>query len=276
MKVRMHTEGTLRDGQYWQAWTDDGAPVRGVVVLVHGVHEHGGRYAHVGARLAAAGYPVYAVDHPGHGRSPGTRGNIGSMEETVAGVDAVARLAAERHPGVPVFVYGHSLGGLIALQYITGTPIELRGAVLSAPAVDVNAGNPMQRAASGLLSRFTPNLGVMRIDPATISRDPDVVRDYRTDPLNHVGKLRARTGAEILRTTLAMQPRLEALRLPLLLIHGSADKLVSPSTTEFVAAHAGTADLTVKVYDRGYHESHNEPNKDAVLDDIVAWLAAHS
>jgi len=116
----------------------------------------------------------------------------------------------------------------------------------------------------------------MRIDPATISRDPDVVRDYRTDPLNHVGKLRARTGAEILRTTLAMQPRLEALRLPLLLIHGSADKLVSPSTTEFVAAHAGTADLTVKVYDRGYHESHNEPNKDAVLDDIVAWLAAHS
>jgi alpha-beta hydrolase superfamily lysophospholipase len=276
MKVRMHAEGTLHTGQYWQAWTDDGAPVRGVVVLVHGVHEHGGRYAHVGERLAAAGYPVYAVDHPGHGRSPGTRGNIGSMDEAVAGVDALARLAAERHPGVPVFVYGHSLGGLIALQYITGTPIELRGAVISAPAVDVNAGNSMQRAASGMLSRFTPNLGVMRINPATISRDPDVVRAYRTDSLNYLGKLRARTGAEILRTTLAMQPRLEALRLPLLVIHGSADKLVSPSTTDFVAAHAGTDDLTVKVYDRGYHESHNEPNKKAVLDDIVAWLAAHS
>lgn len=271
----MHAEGTLRTGQYWQAWTDD-APMRGVVVLVHGVHEHGGRYAHVGERLAAAGYPVYAVDHPGHGRSPGTPGNIGSMEQTVAGVDAAARLAVERHPGVPAFVYGHSLGALIALQYITGTPIELRGAVLSATSVDVNAGNPALRAASGLLSRFTPNLGVMRIDPATISRDPDVVRAYRTDPLNYLGKLRARTGTEILRTTLAMQPRLEALRLPLLLMHGTSDRLVSPTTTEFVAAHAGTDDLTVKMYDRGYHESHNEPNKDAVLSDIVAWLDAHS
>lgn len=272
----MHAEGTLRTGQYWQAWTDDGAPVRGVVVLVHGAHEHGGRYAHVGARLAAAGYPVYAVDHPGHGRSSGTRGNIVSMEETVGGVDALARLAVDRHPGVPVFVYGHSLGGLVALQYITGTPIELRGAVVSAPSVDVNAGNRAQRAASGLLSRFTPNLGVMRIDAATISRDPDVVRDYRIDPLNYHGKVRARTGTEILRATLAMQPRLEALRLPLLLIHGTSDRLVSPSTTEFVAAHAGTDDLTVKMYDRGYHESHNEPNKDAVLSDIIAWLGARS
>jgi acylglycerol lipase len=272
----MHAEGTLSTGQYWQAWTDDGTPVRGVVVLVHGVHEHGGRYAHVGTRLAAAGYPVYAVDHPGHGRSPGPRGNIGSMDEAVAGVDALARLAVEQHPGVPAFVYGHSLGGLIALQYITGTPIELRGAVVSAPAVDVNAGNPMQRAASGLLSRLTPNLGVMRINPATISRDPDVVREYRTDSLNYLGRLRARTGTEILRTTLAMQPRLEALRLPLLLIHGSSDKLVSPSTTEFVAEHVGSDDVTVKVYDRGYHESHNEPNKDAVLSDILAWLDAHS
>jgi alpha-beta hydrolase superfamily lysophospholipase len=116
----------------------------------------------------------------------------------------------------------------------------------------------------------------MRINPATISRDPDVVREYRTDSLNYLGRLRARTGTEILRTTLAMQPRLEALRLPLLLIHGSSDKLVSPSTTEFVAEHVGSDDVTVKVYDRGYHESHNEPNKDAVLSDILAWLDAHS
>jgi acylglycerol lipase len=271
----MHEEGRLPSGQYWQGWTAD-APVRGVVALVHGVHEHGGRYAHVGARLADAGYPVYAVDHPGHGRSAGPRGNIGSMAATVAGVDALARLAASRHPGGPAFVYGHSLGGLIALQYITGTPIELRGAVISAPALDTSDSNAVTRALSGVLSRFTPNLGVLKLDPTAVSRDLDVVRDYRTDPLNYLGKVRARTGTEILRTILAIQPRLEALKLPLLLLHGTADRLVPVATTEFVQQHVGSQDVTVKIYEGGYHESHNEPDKDAVLTDIVTWLEAHS
>src|SRR5882757_9645757 len=194
-----HVDGTLPSGQYWQGWTAD-APVRGVVALVHGVHEHGGRYAHVGTRLADAGYPVYAVDHPGHGRSDGPRGNIGSMAATVAGVDALARLAVERHPDVPAFVFGHSLGGLIALQYVTGTPIELRGAIISAPALDTSAANAVTRALSGALSRLTPNLGVLQLDLTAISRDPAVFRDYRSDPLNYTGKVRARTGTEILRT----------------------------------------------------------------------------
>ncbi len=270
-----HVEGALSSGLYWQGWTAS-TPVRGVVVLVHGVHEHGGRYAHVAERLAEAGYPLYVVDHTGHGRSAGPRGNIGTMAATVAGVDEVARLAVARHPGAPAFVYGHSLGGLIALQYITGTPIELRGAILSAPAVDVSASNRVQRAASGLLSRVAPNLGVLRLDATAVSRDLDVVRDYQTDPLNYLGKLRARTGAEILRTVLAMQPRLEALKLPLLIFHGTADRLVPPAATDFVAQHAGSTDLTVKMYEGGYHESHNEPGKNAVLDDIVAWLDAHA
>ncbi|HEY7047290.1 MAG TPA: lysophospholipase [Jatrophihabitantaceae bacterium] len=270
-----HVEGRLPSGQYWQGWTGD-TPVKGVVVLVHGVHEHSGRYAHVAKRLVAAGYPVYAVDHPGHGRSDGPRGNIDSMDKTVAGVDAVAHLAIERQPDVPAFVYGHSLGGLIALQYLTGRPIELRGAVISAPALDVSAADPVRRAASGLLSRLTPNLGVLKLDPATISRDPDVVRDYQTDPLNYLGKMRARTGAETLRTVQRMQPRLEALKLPLLVLHGTADKLVPPAATDFLEQHVGSTDLTVKRYEGGYHESHNEPGKAAVLDDIVGWLDAHA
>lgn len=271
----MHVEGTLASGQYWQGWTGP-LPVRGVVVLVHGVHEHGGRYAHVGTRLAEAGFPTYAVDHPGHGKSAGPRGNIDSMAATVAGVDALARLATERHPEAPAFVFGHSLGGLIALQYITGTPIELRGAIISAPALDTSDSNAVTRALSGLLSRLTPNLGVLKLDPTAVSRDLDVVRDYQSDPLNHLGKIRARTGTEILHTVQAMQPRLEALKVPLLLLHGTADRLVPVSTTEFVQQHAGSDDVTVKLYEGGYHESHNELNKDAVLTDIVSWLEAHA
>jgi alpha-beta hydrolase superfamily lysophospholipase len=244
-------------------------------VLVHGAHEHGGRYAHVAERLVVSGYRSYAIDHAGHGRSPGTRGNIGSMAATVAGVDELARLAQSRHPGAPTFVYGHSLGGLIALQYVTGSPVPLNGVVVSAPAVDVSAATPMQIRASSVLSRLAPNLGVLQIDAETVSRDPAVVEAYRTDPLNYTGRMRARTGAEILATVKSLEPRLARLTLPMYVLHGTADRLVPPAATDWVEQHAIKAELTVRRLEGLYHEPHNEPEQDEVLDDIVAWLDAH-
>jgi alpha-beta hydrolase superfamily lysophospholipase len=268
------TEGTLSAGQYWHGWTVD-VPV-GVVVLVHGLHEHGGRYGHVAERLTASGYAVYAVDHPGHGRSPGVRGNIGSMAATVDGVDQLARLAGERHPGAPVFVYGHSLGGLIALQYLTGRPdARIRGAVISAPALDTSAAAGVQRLVAPVLSRLLPNLGVLTLDADTISRDPAVVAAYRADPLNHTGKVRARTGTEMMLAAAAMPERLRSLRMPLFVLHGGADRLMPPAASELVPAHAASTDVTRKVYDGLYHEPHNEPEQERVLDDVVTWLDAH-
>jgi len=260
---------------FWQGWTAPGDS-KGAVVLVHGVHEHGGRYAHVGERLANSGYPMYAVDHLGHGRSPGVRGNIDRMASVVAGVHALARQTAERHPGVPLFLYGHSMGGLIALEYLVADPVELRGAIVSAPAVDLSAASPMQIRASAMLSRWLPNLGVLALEAAAVSRDPEVVRDYETDPLNYRGKVRARTGAEILNAVLTLPERLKQLKLPLLLIHGSEDRLVPRAATDLVADSAGSDDITVKIYQGFYHESHNEPEKEQVLDDIVGWLDRHS
>ena len=274
-----HTEGTSPSGQYWQAWTPPpavDAPVVGVVVLVHGLHEHGGRYRHVAQRLAQAGYASYAVDHPGHGRSPGTRGNITSMAAAVDGVAALVRLAGERHPDVPLFVYGHSLGGLIALQYLTGDPDgRVRGAVVSAPALDTSAATGAQRVLAPVLSRLLPDLGVLALDAETISRDPAVVAAYRSDPLNHTGKVRARTGAEMMLATAAMPTRLRALTMPVFVLHGGDDRLMPPAASEMVPAHAASADLTRRVYPGLYHEPHNEPEKDQVLDDVVAWLDAH-
>jgi acylglycerol lipase len=268
------TEGTLPSGQYWHRWTVDG-PV-GVVVLVHGLHEHGGRYGHVAERLGRAGYAVYAVDHPGHGRSPGVRGNIGSMAATVDGVDQLVRLAGQRHPDVPLFVYGHSLGGLIALQYLTGTPdSRIRGAVISAPALDTGAATGVQKRVAPVLSRLLPNLGVLALDGDTISRDPAVVAAYNTDPLNRTGKVRARTGTEMMLTAAAMPQRLRSLTMPLFVLHGGADRLMPPAASELVPAHAASTDVTRKVYDGLYHEPHNEPEKEQVLDDVVAWLDAH-
>jgi acylglycerol lipase len=267
-------EGRLPSGQYWQGWPVE-TPV-GVVVVVHGLHEHGGRYRHVAERLGRAGYAVYAVDHPGHGRSPGVRGNIGSMAATVDGVGRLVRLAGERHPGTPLFVYGHSLGGLIALQYLTGAPdSRIRGAVISAPALDTSAAGGVQRRVAPVLSRLMPNLGVLSLDADTISRDPAVVADYRADPLNSTSKVRARTGAEMMLTTAAMPQRLRSLTLPLFVLHGGADRLVPTVASELIPAHAASPDVTRKVYDGLYHEPHNEPEKEQVLDDVVAWLDSH-
>ncbi|TDD50141.1 alpha/beta hydrolase [Saccharopolyspora elongata] len=269
-----HFEGTLPSGQYWQGWTVE-RPV-GVVVLVHGVHEHSGRYRHVAERLNAAGYTAYALDHPGHGRSPGKRGNIGSMAAAVAGVDLLARLAVERHDDAPLFVYGHSLGGLISLQYLTGTPLDrIAGAVISAPALNTGSVSAVERAAAPLLSKLLPDLGVRSLDASTISRDPEVVRAYLTDPLCHDGKMRARTATEIMLAVEAMPQRLKSLTMPLFVLHGGADRLMPPAASELVRAHAGSPDLTLRIHEGLYHEPHNEPEQDRVLDEIVDWLDAH-
>ncbi|KAA5834948.1 lysophospholipase [Saccharopolyspora hirsuta] len=269
-----HSEGTLPSGQYWQSWTVE-RPA-GVVVLVHGVHEHSGRYRHVAERFNAAGYAVYALDHPGHGRSPGARGNIGSMAAAVAGVDLLVRLAAQRHDGVPLFVHGHSMGGLISLQYLTGTPLDrIAGAVISAPALDAGPVSAPERVLAPLLSKLLPDLGVRTIDANTISRDPEVVRAFRADPLNHSGKMRARTAVEIMRTAEAMPQRLPSLTMPLFVLHGGADRLMPPTASELVRDRAGSADLTLRIHEGLHHESHNEPEQDQVLDEIVDWLDAH-
>jgi alpha-beta hydrolase superfamily lysophospholipase len=126
-----------------------------------------------------------------------------------------------------------------------------------------------------LLSRVLPDLGVLRLEAEAVSRDPEVVRDYRTDPLNHTGRMVARTGAELMSTALAMPRRLPSLTMPLLVLHGTADRLVPPAASEVVRAHAGSPDLTLRVYDGLFHEPHNEPEKDDVLADVVAWLDAH-
>ncbi len=266
-------QGRTGSGQYWQGWTVD--EPTGVVILVHGAHEHGGRYERVAERLAEAGYASYAVDHPGHGRSPGRRGDIGSMDATVGGVAELVTAAARQHPEAPLFVYGHSLGGLVALTYLTGDPHpRVIGAVISAPALDTSASNAVQRAFAPVLSRLLPGLGVLALDADAVSRDPEVVAAYRADPLNHMGKIVARTGAEILTAATAMPTRLRRLTLPLLVLHGGDDRIMPVSASELVRDHAASTDLTLRVWDGLYHEPHNEPERAEVLNEIVAWLDA--
>jgi acylglycerol lipase len=273
-----HVDGRLTGaagGQiYWQGWVPAG-DVTGVVVLVHGLAEHGGRYAHVGRHFASAGYAMYTADHRGHGRSDGVKGNINRMSEVVTDLETMIRSVAQRHPSAPMFLYGHSMGGLITLAYLTGKPAELGGAVLSASAVDIAVGSPLERLAAPVLSAIAPNLGVLKLDASSMSRDPEVVRDYDADPLNYRGKTRVRTGAEILATVERVKRDLGKVTLPLLVMHGSEDKVTSPTTSKLLADKVGSKDVTVKLYDGFYHELHNEPEKETVFADILRWFKEH-
>ncbi|MFC9895430.1 alpha/beta hydrolase [Nocardia sp. NPDC127579] len=258
----------------WRAWLPDGA-ARAVVVLVHGVAEHSGRYAHVGARLAEAGFAVYALDHVGHGKSEGGKANIGSMAGAADNVAGMLELASREQPGVPRFLLGHSMGSLIVLFLATRAPLEVNGIVVSAPPLDIPVGNPIQKLFAPVLSRLTPNLGVLALDSSMISRDPAVRAAYDADPLVYRGKLPARTATEILLAGETVKGRLDRLTVPTLVLHGTADALAAPSSSDLIERGAGTGDLIVRRYEGLYHEVFNEPEQDKVLADVVEWLRAH-
>ncbi|WP_433622585.1 alpha/beta hydrolase [Nocardia sp. CA-120079] len=258
----------------WRAWLPD-TTAHAVIVLVHGVAEHSGRYAHVGKRLADNGFAVYALDHLGHGKSAGNNANIGSMAGSADNVAEMLKIASREHPDVPRFLLAHSMGSLITLYLAVRAPIDVDGIVLSAPPLDIAVGNLLQRLLGPLLSRFAPNVGVLKLDSSMISRDPEVVRAYDNDPLVFRGMLPARTGMEMLNATEFVKSRLDQLTVPLLVLHGTADAIAAPSSTDLIEQGAGSKDLTVIRYEGLYHEVFNEPEQDKVLADVLEWLRAH-
>ena len=255
-----------------QSWTPP--EVRAVVVLAHGASEHSGRYAWTAARLGERGYATYALDHRGHGRSEGPRAYIDRMDNAVADLDQLVDLAASRHPDVPLFLLGHSVGGCISIAYSIRHQHKLTALVLSAPLAALEAASFVERLGARVLSMVAPRLGVLDIDATTVSRDPEVVRDYDSDPLNYRGKLPARTVAELASTVDRFPDDVARLRLPMLMLHGTEDRLVPIFGTEMVCERAGSGDKTLIRYEGLYHEVLNEPERDRVVTDVGDWLDA--
>lgn len=259
----------------WQAWLPT-APPQATVVIAHGVSEHSGRYAHVAEALAKAGFAVFGIDHRGHGRSGGERVLIDRFEHVIADLDGLIGLVSERYRDLALFLLGHSMGGGIAIGYALANEDKLDGLALSAPLSNSDAASRPQRLAAGLLSRVAPTLGVFPVDSATISRDPEVVRDYDGDPLVDRRNLPARTVAELTSAVDGFGDRVGALGLPVLLMHGTADALVPFGGSERLFAALGSTDKTFKAYDGLFHEILNEPEQDRVIADLIEWLEART
>jgi acylglycerol lipase len=258
---------------FTQSWLPDDV-TRAVVVIAHGAGEHSGRYVHVAGRLVNEGYAVYALDHRGHGRSEGPRAVIDRLDNAVADLDQLVVLAASEHPGVPVILLGHSMGGAISIRYAIAHQDRLAALILSAPLAALEAASPVTRLVASVLATLTPGLGLFAVDPALVSRDPDVVKAYETDPLVHHGRIPARTIAELAAAIDAFPNEAGSITVPTLIMYGSGDQLVPPAGSMMLNDRIGATDKTLETYDGLYHEILNEPEQDAVMDDMCSWLRA--
>ncbi len=259
----------------YDVWTPDGDPVA-LLVLAHGLGEHARRYDHVVARLLDIGIVVYAPDHRGHGRSGGKRVELKEWRDFTDDLHRVFDIARAAHPGLPVYLLGHSMGGAMALDYALDHQDDLAGLILSGPAVDVTSGTPAIVVTLGkLLGKYLPGLPVENLDSNLVSRDPKVVAAYNADPLVHHGKVPAGIARGMIVNAESLPARLPSLKLPLLLLHGEQDGLAKVDGSRMIASTAGTSDLTYKEYPGLYHEILNEPEQDEVIADITGWLTAH-
>jgi alpha-beta hydrolase superfamily lysophospholipase len=275
-----HLDG-IRDGVdgtalFWQAWLPDEAP-RAVVIVVHGLGEHSGRYTNVVDALVPRGYALYAMDHRGHGRSDGRRGYVPRFRLVVDDQAAFRDEAFDRHAGSPRFVLGHSFGGLVALAGATRPGQDIDGLVLSGAASAAGARTSFLTVARfRVLGAVSPRKPTIALDPSLVSNDPDVVEAYRRDPLVNHDPLPARTVAEMRARARRMPDDARAITAPVLLLHGSDDALVPDDASRLLANRIASSDLTLLLYPGLAHELFNEPERDRVLADVASWLDARS
>lgn len=258
----------------YDTWTPE-LPVRAVVVLAHGFGEHARRYDHVAERFGEVGLATYALDHRGHGRSGGRRVLVRDIAEYTADFNTLVGIAHREYPGCKSVVLGHSMGGGIVFAYGVERPDNFNLMVLSGPAVAAqDQVAPLLAFAAKGLGVVVPGLPAQKLDVNAISRDPAVVTAYRNDPLVHHGKVPAGIGRALLQVGETMPRRAPAVTAPVLVVHGSDDRLVPIEGSRRLMECIGSTDAELKVYPGLYHEVFNEPERDRVLDDVVAWILA--
>lgn len=253
-----------------RVWAPEGN-VRAVVVLVHGLGEHIQRYQHVAEKMNARGIALLGFDQQGHGKSGGKRGVINSGQGLMEDITGAIKLAREMYPGLPVFLYGHSMGSLEALYYGLHGTEPLKGIIATSPPLDTNSMSKAQRALVGTLKNLLPNLTVDNGLPIDgLSRDAANNQAYREDPLVHP-KASVRLAGFMLEGAEDIMAHAHSWQVPLYLAHGSADPICPVTGSDQFAQRLG-AKVTYKRWEGLFHETHNELNKDIVIDAMLDWI----
>ena len=255
-----------------RSWRPAGTP-RGVVAIVPGFNSHSGYYTWVAEQLVAAGLAVYAVDLRGRGKSDGERFYVDTFADYVSDVATLMTLVKSREPGLPVFLLGHSAGGVVACIYTLEHQAELAGLICESFAYQVPAPDFALAVLKGL-SHLAPHAHVLRLKNEDFSRDPKVVEAMNADPLIAHETQPTKTVAEMVRADERLKQEFPLIKLPILILHGTADKATRPAGSQLFFDTAGSTDKTLKLYDGHYHDLLNDTGKEIVMTEITNWIGA--
>lgn len=255
-----------------RSWKPAGRP-KAIVVICHGFNSHGGLYVWAAEQLVADGYSVYVLDLRGRGRSDGPRFYVDTMADYVGDVATVVRLARTREPGLPLFLLGHSAGGVISVTYALDHRAELAGLICESFAYRVPAPGIVLSVLKGM-SAVAPRLGVFKLKNKDFSRDPAIVALLDADPLIASENQPAATVAALVRASERLKREFGRITLPVFILHGTMDKVTVPAGSEEFAAAAGSKDKTLKLYPGHFHDLLADVGKEGVMADIKAWLGA--
>ena len=273
MAVEEATFTSTKDAEiFYRAWQPEGTP-RAVVVICHGVNSHGGQYFWTAERFVEAGFAVFALDLRGRGRSDGERFYVEDIADYVADVAGTIAIAKGRYPGSKLFLLGHSAGGVTSATYVLDHQSEIDGFICESFAFQVPAPGFALAAIKGL-SHIAPHLRVLKLKNEDFSRDPEWVAALNTDPYIEDEVQPAATVAALVRADERLREEFPTITLPLLILHGTADKATVCKGSEFFHATAGSSDKTLKLYQDHAHDLLADIGKEEVFADIRGWIEA--
>jgi len=258
-----------------QKWIIDGYP-KAIIVLVHGLGEHIGRYEHVADYFNQNLVNVFGFDLRGHGKSSGKRGHIGSSEEFMVDIDTILKLVNQEFSNIPVFLYGHSMGGNMVLYYVLKRQPQIKGVISTSPGL--GTGEPVPPAkliAAKILKSIVPSMTMDNgLDVQNLSHNPQVIKNYQEDPLVHP-MISAKLAMDLFANGDWILENAKDFRLPLLLLQGEKDHIVDLEKTKLFASKVSDKWITFKLLPDLYHELHNEYEQEQVFQFILDWILQH-
>jgi len=261
---------------FTQTWTPVFGNSKAIVVLLHGLNEHSGRYTRFARQLNSHGYKVYGMDWIGHGGSDGLHGYVPSLDQAIADTKAFLEKVKSENPSFPCFLFGHSTGGAIILKASLDPDVEkmVKGVVITSPALRVRPAHPVFGVIAPIFSLLLPRyqFGAAHKRGGAVSRDPQALVAKYSDPLVYTGPIRVRTGSEILRICSYLQQNMKRITVPFLVLHGTTDTVTDPDASQELYDQAASEHKSIKLYEGLLHDLLFEPERDKIASDILAWL----
>jgi alpha-beta hydrolase superfamily lysophospholipase len=259
---------------FQRSWIPLNKP-KALLVILHGLGEHSARYDHFAQFMALNDYLVNSFDYRGHGKSEGQRFFVNSIDEYCLDVENFILSIRSQYPELPIFIFSHSMGGLISTTLVSQDRIKVDGLIASSAVVKISDEmSSLTIKLAGITAAIAPKMGVLGGVSDQVCRDPEVVRSHREDPLIQ-GKLPAKTMAEILKAVKWLGDKMGNITIPILIMTGSADTMADSKGSKDLYQKCSSKDKTLKIWEGLYHELLNEPEKDQVMAEVLAWTNSH-